>query len=171
MWRDEVSGPSQPRKDGSRAGAPGHLVPEAGPLFHGAQGKRARHPRHQSSRRTRWSKPAGQQKDAAGARIAIAGLQHRSNRVALARSGCFGGPGGQGTSPVRQTCLQAHSHKSGFCTCKAAFQSLHAGEANSRSSKPSAGCPPQHSPPTARLLGTQLLVTFIVMIRNNTNSE
>ena len=43
--------------------------------------------------------------------------------------------------PVRQTSLQAPSHKSGFCACEAVFQSLHAGEADDRSCKPACRLP------------------------------
>lgn len=54
---------------------------------------------------------------------------------------------------MRQTRLQAHSHKSGFCTCEAAFQSLHAGEADARSSKLACRLPAAALAPNCQALG------------------
>lgn len=54
---------------------------------------------------------------------------------------------------MRHTCLQAPSHKSGFCACEAAFQSLHASEADDRSSKPACRLPAAALAPNGQALG------------------
>lgn len=110
-------------------------------LFQGGPGEAAKTPADISPHEGPGGvSPLARQKEAASQHRDHCASTAQSNRVGSDAQWLQEGLAGE-DPPVRQTRLQAPSHKSGFCTCEAAFQSLHAGEADDRSSKPACRLP------------------------------